>query len=292
MSGRGKRLWAPRLDFSQAYRDVLAFLKNCQAHNLVGSSGGSPVLFHAYLAEGLWPTEGFIDASSVLKFGFDRNPIADQAKQALARLLAVAVKAHFFLAPQAVVVHEPYLFVMPDVSNPGQRRYGLMYPLEHGGRMATVVVAEWDLAMVSSRHTKLPVGHKFPVVLPADPMQWVPLKHWRALKDEAGEQGWFDAGTGRARSQWLASVRAHTDLTSFGDRYGHVLNYGKELNDDVRAVGALWAPGVRRWFLPKGWDVKPVTDYLDRLAAMAPSERYALRWWEQLTYPRDAERAS
>lgn len=284
MSGRGKRLWAPRLGFDEAYKEVLDFLKNCQKHNLVGGSTGVPILYQVYQVDTLWPTEGLVDASSVLRFGFDRSPVADQAKQAMARLLSVVVKAHFFLAPQAIVLHEPYLFVMPDLGQPGQRRYGLVYPLEHDGRMVSLVVAEWDLAMASSRHHKPAPGKKFPVVLPADPMRWVPLKHWRALKDTAGQQPWFDTGAGNARNRLLREMRQHADTATFP--YGHLLRYPKDLNDDVKAVGALWAPGIRQWFLPNGWDVKAVTDHLDRLAALTPAERFAQRWWSPLPPPR------
>lgn len=248
-----------------------------------------PILFQVYQVDSLWPTEGLTDASAILKFGFDRNPISDQAKQALARLLAVSVKAHFFLAPNAIVLHEPYLFVMPDLGQPGQRRYGLVYPLENEGRTLSLVVADWDLSLASSRQPKLSVSQKFPVVLQADPMQWVPLKHWRALKESAGTQPWFDTAHPAARQRWLREMRQHQEVSNFP--YGHLLQYPKELNDDLKAVGALWAPGVRHWFLPKGWDVKAVTDYLDRLASLSAQERYALRWWTGLPYPRTATTA-
>ncbi len=281
MSGRGKRLWAPRLSFDEAYREALEFLKNCSKHNLIGSSN-APTLFHAYWMDTPFPTDGLIDASSVLKFGFDRNPTADQAKQAMARLLSVATKAHFFLAPKAIVVHEPYLFVMPDLGNPGQRRYGLIYPLENDNRLSTLVVAEWDLAMAASRQAKLTAAQKFPVVLQGDNFKWLALKHWRSLKETAGDQPWFDAG--QARNRLLAKVRAHTDLATFD--YGHPLNYSKELNDEVRAVGAMWAKGIRQWFLPKGWDIQAVIEYLDKVASLTPQEHFQQRWWTARPYPK------
>ena len=284
MSGRGKRLWAPRLSFTEAYREVLDFLKNCQKHNLVSSSGGVPTLFQVYQMDTSWPTEGLIDATTVLRFGYDRNPIGDQAKQAMARLLAVVTKAHFFLAPDAIVTHEPYLFLMPDLGNPGQRRYGLIYPLESAGRTTSLVVAEWDLGTAASRNPNLPFTHKFPVVLPAEPMQWVPLKHWRALKETVGASRWFDTNNPNARSRLFRELRQHEDVSTFP--YGHVLDYPKDLNDDLKAVGAIWASGVRKWFLPSGWDVKAVTDYLDRLVALSPMDRYQLRWTAPAAYPK------
>ena len=287
MSGRGKRLWAPRLGFNEAYREVLDFLKNCQKHNLVPPSGGTPTLYQVYQVDTGWPTEGLSDASGVLRFGYDRNPLADQAKQAMARLLSVVTKAHFFLAPDAIVTHEPYLFLMPDLGNPGQRRYGLIYPLENAGRTSSLIVAEWDLSLAASRNPNLPYSHKFPVVLPANPMQWLPLKHWRALKETAGASRWFETTNPSGRSRLFREIRQHQEAESFP--YGHLLDYPKDLNDDLRAVGAVWAGGVRKWFLPTGWDVKVVTDYLDRLLSMTPTERFQARWWVQAPYPKTSD---
>lgn len=274
MSGRGKRLWAPRLSFDEAYREVLEFLQQCHKHNLTGGQG-QPTLYHAFMVDGAWPVDGMIDASTVLRFGFDRSPASDQAKQAMARLLSVATKAHFFMAPKAIVLHEPFLFVIPDLGNPGQRRYGLVYPLENENRLVSIVVAEWDLSLSGSRQPRLTAGQKFPVVLPSDPFRWLSLKHWRALRSEAGELAWFE--TGPARGRLLGQVRSHQDPATFD--LGHVLDYPKDMNEDLRAVGAMWAQGIRHWFLPKGWDVQAVREYLDALAGMDEAGRIALRWW-------------
>lgn len=284
MSGRGKRHWAPRLGFDDAYRVVLEFLQNCNKNNLTAHQD-APILYQAYMVEGSWPVDGMIDASSVLRFGFSRNPVSDQIKQDMAKLLSVAVKAHFFLAPQAIVVHEPFLFVMPDLGNPGQRRFGIVYPLEQDGRTMTLVAAEWDLAMASSRVARLAPGQKFPVVLSIDPFQWLSLKRWRELKTEAGQLPWFE--TGNARNRLLGQVRAHEDETTFP--FGHVLDYPKDLNDDLRATGAMWANGIRKWFLPKGWDIQAVRTYLDRLASMDEAERMTLRWWTGRTPAKNAK---
>lgn len=274
MSGRGKRHWAPRLGFDDAYKVVLEFLQNCNKNNLTAHQE-APVLYQAYMVEGTWPVDGMIDATSVLRFGFSRNPVNDQLKQDMAKLLSVVTKAHFFLAPQAIVVHEPFLFLMPDLSNPGQRRFGILYPLESEGRTFTLLAAEWDLAMTSSRLARLSPGQKFPVVLPTDPFQWISLKRWRELKTEAGDLPWFE--TGPARNRLLGQVRAHDQESTFA--FGHILDYPKELNEDMRAVGAMWANGIRRWFLPKGWDIQAVRAYLDRLAGMDEAERMNARWW-------------
>lgn len=282
MSGRGKRLWAPRLAFDDAYQLVLDFLKNCTKHNLISRQGKAGLL-HAFWMDGTWSTEGMTDASQILRFGFDRNPGADQAKQAMSRLLSVACKAHFFLAPQGLVLHEPFVFVVPDVGTPGQRRFGLIYPIELEGRQSTLVVAEWDISQDAARHPRLLPGQKFPVVLQADSFTWLSRKRWRTLKEQAQGLPWFDQGP--ARNRLLAQVRQHKDLGTFD--LGTPLDYPKDLNDDLRACGAMWAAGIRRWFLPKGWDTEAVQEYLTALAALSPKERYQLRWWTARPYPRD-----
>lgn len=284
MSGRGKRRWPPRLGFDDAYKVVLEFLQNCHKNNLTANQE-SPTLLQSYLIDGTWPVDGMVDASTVLRFGFSRNPAADQDKQAMAKLLSVATRAHFFLTPQAIVTHEPFLFVMPDLGSPGQRRHGLIYPLENEGRTQTLMAAEWDLAMAGSRLARLLPGQKFPVVLSMDPFQWLSLRKWRELKKEAGDLPWFQMGS--SRNRLLKQVREHTDLGTFN--FGHVLNYPRDMNEDVKAVGAAWAHGIKRWFLPKGWDAEAVVDYLDRLEAMDADERQAIRWWVGRPRPRNEE---
>lgn len=283
MSGRGKRIWAPRLDFEAAYSETLNYIKRATEHNILQKQPA--MLYHAYLVDGTYPVDGMQEISRYLRFGYDHQPQTDRGRNAVARLLVVANKAHFFLDNAAVVPHEPYIFVMPDLALGGQVRYGLIYPLESQGRLQTLVVADWDLAMASSHLAKIPPAQRFPAVLTDNPFQWLLISRWRALRKEAEKSPWFGSTTAFARRKLVQQARYHTDLATFP--YGTPLTYPIELNADVMAAGGMWAPGIKRWFLPLGFDVDAAKAFLDAQLARSPQERHALRWWIAARAPKD-----
>lgn len=285
MSVSGKRWWTPRQDFQGAYGDTLQFLQRCKEKNVISSV--DPALFYAYRTDGIWPVEGLQDSSRYMRFGSDKNPAIDEVRQTLARLLSIAIKAHFFLNDQAIVLHEPYLFSVPDLNQAGRSRHGLVYPIEekrgNSTIQRTIVVSEWDLTLDASNQPRIPNQDRFPVVLSSDPFRWLNLKHWRSLKLESAKQPWFENSSDRERKAFMAQIQAHTDPATFS--WGTVLNYEIGLREDVKQVGAMWAKGIKKWFLPTGWDAPAVIEYLDRLQAMSDSERYNLRWWTERPRP-------
>jgi len=281
MSGRGKRLWAPRLDFNAAFQETQNFLQRAESHNLVRPQPAT--LYHAYLVEGTFPTEGMDELSTYLRFGQKDSPQIDRGRLALVRLLAVALKAHFFLAEEAIVLNEPYVFVLPDLAAGGQLRYGLVYPIEVNGRTQSILVADEDLAMVASRRLKLPSAQRFPAVLPDASHRWLNLSQWRSLRDQAIKQ--FGSTKSFARKTFGNQAREHADLATF--TFGTVLDYDRELNPDVMAVGGMWAAGIRKWYLPLGFDVDAARDYLNLQHQRTPAERYDLRWYDLAKPPKD-----
>lgn len=285
MSGRGKRRWAPRTDFNGAYQETLDFLKDCQAHQLpLVDPGQGPQLYRAYLVDGAWPANDGQEISRVLRHSYGHRPAADRAKQAVARLLSVATKAHYFMAEAALVAQEPSVFTVPDLAQPGSWRHGLLYPLDvpsarGPSKQRTLVVAEWDLVLSAHREPRVARGDEFPVVLVPDPFAWLSIKKWRSLRALAGDQPWFEASDHPGRRKLLDAVKAHTDKATFP--YGTLLDYPIQIKDDTAATGAMWAPGVKSWFLPHGFDVDAVKTYLDRLAGHTADEQRAHRWWER-----------
>lgn len=285
MSGRGKRLWAPHLDFEGAYHETLQFLKRCEEHQ-IPLALPAPQLYRAYVIDGVWPAADGQDLTRVLRFGFGNDPVGDRAKIAVARLLAVAVRGHYFLAEHARVPSEPSVFAVPDLAQPGALRYGLVYPMDvpatnAPARQRALVVAEWDLALSAHRPPHVPRGDEFPVVLQPSNRSWLPKSRWKSLRESAGDRPWFAPASNPARRKLLDAVNAHTDRTTFP--FGTLLDYPIEIKDDTAATGAMWARGVRSWFLPHGFDTEAVQAYLDRLARMTPEERTAQRWWGRRT---------
>jgi hypothetical protein len=283
MSGRGKRLWPPQLTLDAAYQETVQFLGRCGEHHLA-ITPGRPTLYRAYFVDGTWPTLDGQDLTRVFRFGFSNDPSGDRTKQSIAKLLAVAVKGHYFMAPTASVPQEPSVFSIPDLAEPGLYRHGLIYPLQipadqrAQGRQRAIIVAEWDLALSASRPANIPRGDEFPVIL-IPRGRLLDKKHWEELKKAAGTLPWFENSAHAGRRRLLEQVNAHSDRASFN--YGTILDYPKGISEDVRATGAMWARGIRAWFVPHGFDAAAVTTYLDEIKAAPLDEQIRRRWWEK-----------
>lgn len=272
MSGRGKRIWAPRLDFDGAFQETIKFIKRSREHNIVRES--APVLLRGWYLEHEWNVGGMQPVSQWLQYGFGADPQDDRIRSALVRLLSASVKAHFFIDEKACVRHEPYLFLLPDLAQPGQHRHGVVYPLEGTGKSGTFVVAEWDVFMSASRK---PRAHPFPVVLQKNSFHWLARSRWRELREAMQAGGTLAAPFDFQKPEFLAKARSHADAATFP--YGTLLDFPRDMNPEVVACGGQWAPGIRKWFLPTGFDSESVIEYLNYVRGLGDEERYMLRWW-------------
>lgn len=281
MSGSSKRLWTPRLTFEGAHKEALQFLMRCREKNVLVDRPAA--LYHAYRLDAAWPTEGMVELSRYLAFSNRDTPDVDRARDAVVRLLCVALKAHFFLDAEAIVRHEPYVFFTPDLFRPGEFRHGLVYTLEHEHRPFSLVVSEWDLTLAASLQPKVKPGDRFPVVLRQDSYKWLETKRWRELKELAADQPWLENRTWGKQRSLMDQVNAWTEVGTFP--FGTLLTYDRAIKDEVAATGAEWARGVKHWFLPKGWDVEAVKEYLNRVATLTDEQRYQQRWWQRIPSP-------
>lgn len=289
--GPGPAVWPEFAGFDEAYGATLDYLKALPEHG-INLRLSRPVLFQAYCVQESWPDIGQQGVSRFLRFGKTSMSAAGggrDAKAAVAQMLSVAVKAHFFMFPNAVVGREPQVIGVPDLSRPGSYSWMLIYPLlppegEAGQRPSTIVVGQFDAQFAASVFPRLSRAEEFPVALSKDPFRWLRRKDWERQKQDAvrgseeyGMSAWFDpAGLSRRRYDLLRKIDAHTDLPSFP--YGEVLDYGKGMRYEMRQVGAAWAKGIRRWYLPHGFDVQAVKEYLDAMAEMAEDERLRHSW--------------
>lgn len=293
MSGTRKRLWAPYLSFAAAFSETLGFVRRCEEKNLpLGLS--EPTLYRAYLMSGSWPMGDGQDLSRFMRFQNSNDPSLDQAKVAISRLLAVAVKAHYFIAEKATVPHEPTVFSLPDLAHPGRWRYGLVYPIDipsdrGPAQSRSIVVAEWDLGLSAGQRPSVPKSDEFPVVLLADPRTWLAKRKWEALRAKADGLPWFDPISNPAKKKLLDAVASHSDKSQFP--YGTVLETPIELKEDASLTGAIWARGIKRWFLPHGFDADPVVAYIQRLVDFPEMERMRRRWWEKREEKRESTKS-
>lgn len=252
MSSLAKREWNPRISLDEALSCSLGWLLRARQKNVL--SNLPPTLYAAYVVDDA-PHLGFMrDLSSLFRYSAKDDPETDRARDQALRLLSVALKAHFFLGRDSLARHEPYLFSLPDLSSAGSCHYGLVYRLE-GRPSQTILVSTCDLGMVS---TLRPTNFRFPVVLTKNSFKWFDKKHWTELGKEADV---FE----RIMKPWAARqelnvIEKWTDANDFP--FGTFIEVPYELKDFIKPSGVRWADALKKWYLPRGFDVEPVREYV------------------------------
>lgn len=263
MTAVAKRQWGPQRSLSEGVSSAIEWFDKAKQKNVL--SVRPPTLYQAYL---VGPIDGLLDwgkpLSEVFRWSNKDDPVAHQARDAALRLLAVAFKAHFFLERHDRIAHEPYLFAIPDIANPHHTRYGLIYRLDQTSK--TILVGESDLGRVAT--AKVWTG-RFPVVLidePATRYKWFHMKHWASLAEQADVYSRISKPSAGKRERDV--IHNHTDLASFP--YGTPFEIPYHLKDMGPAVGMEWARGIKRWYLPLGFDADPVKVFVDHVIATTP----------------------
>jgi len=222
-----------------------------------------PTLYQAYVCVGgpslahtrMRPVSDFFEA-------LDRPPARSEAatqdlavKNSILRLLAVCVKAHYFLFKLDVLEEPPSVFWVPDLMNPARPRFGVYYPFLKSKR--AVMVSEADLAQISSG--KLSLG-RFPVVLTHRPDRWLNADHWMQLEKEGSAlRALLDAP--RRGGPEAAALRATSDPQAFP--FGTLFNVPEELRSIMKGAGLRWAEGAQSYYLPRGFDVDPIVEFFN-----------------------------
>jgi hypothetical protein len=252
MTAVAKRQWGPQIALREGVSLAIEWFEKARQKNVVASK--PPTLYQAYLCS---TSENLLNwakpVSEVFRWTNKDGPAQHQAKDAVLRLLAVAIKAHFFLENKDKVAHEPYVFCVPDLSNASHHRYGLIYRLEESGK--SILVAENDLADAASDRIK---GVQFPVVL-VEGQRWFHLSHWAELAQQADVLSKLTRTWASKKERDL--IQQHTDINTF--QYGTLFELPYDLKHVASAVGLQWASGIKRWYLPLGFDVMPVKAYMD-----------------------------
>jgi hypothetical protein len=271
MTAVAKRQWGPQLQLKECAAIAIDWSEKARQKNVVAIR--PPTLYQAYLCTS---GESLLNwakpVSDIFKWSNKDGPSQNHAKDSVIRLLAVAIKAHFFLESKDKVAHEPYVFSLPDLSNASHHRYGLIYKLEESGK--SIVVADGDLAQMASDRVK---GVRFPVVL-VDGQRWFHLSHWAELAKQADVLSKVTKSWALKKERDL--IHQHKEIATF--QYGQIFDIPYDLKHVAQDVGLEWANGIKRWYLPLGFDIAPVKIYVD----------YLLGQWKQESEMRAAQRVS
>ena len=104
-----------------------------------------------------------------------------------------------------------------------------------------------------------PVGLiKFPVIVSRDYKKWFEQEHWKKL-DKHGDE----------LRKILENKNNKDDIQTCKDQgnfpYGDILEIPNILIGEMKGTGIRWAEGIGKWYLPKGFDLDPVQEYLNYL---------------------------
>lgn len=280
-----KREWNPRISLEEGASCSLQWLIRARQKNVIAPL--PPTLYTAYALDEAPPIGFMRDLSGLFRYSSKDDPDTDRARDLALRLLSVATKAHFFLARDALVRHEPYLFPIPDISRPSDPQYGLVYRLD-GRPIQAIVVASCDIGLVSSLRS---AALRFPVVLTKNSYRWFDLKHWASLAEEGNLLE-------RAMKPWIAKkesdiVEKWTNPNDFP--FGTILDIPFEIKEYAKPAGIRWADGLKKWYLPKGFDSEPVIEYarwLEEAHRDTPAELEAMFWRTPAPRKRDSQAKS
>lgn len=253
MQNLAKRQWRASLSIKEAADMMIDWCIRAREKNVLRKK--PPQIFYAYVLEDTPPLQYFHNVSSVFKYSQKDIPYIDNTRDTLLRCLSVALKAHYFLFQENSVEHEPYFFVSPSLSEPTQTTYGLIYKIEKEDKV--IIVSDKDL---SSMYEKNKIVFSFPVVVIEDSFRWFHMKNWAKIKQQNNLEA-------RAEKPWLnnkLNQQAKEAITKEDlEQYATILDVPYEIKDSIKPLGIEWSNKVKVWYLPKGFDVDSVIEFIN-----------------------------
>ncbi len=260
MQNLSKRQWGPQLSIKQAADVIIEWCIRAREKNVLRKK--HPTIFYSYIVEDTPPLHYMQNIGSVFKYSQKDFPYIDQTRDVLLRCLSVALKAHFFLFPNDAVAHEPYFFVFPDLNEPNKTIYGLVYKIEKEDK--SIIVCEKDILNLFEKSKTL---YSFPAVVIEDSFKWFSLKNWSKIKQEANisdilDKPWIN----KKQIQLAQDAKTREELT----KYATILDVPYEIKEYIKPLGIEWSKNVKTWYLPKGFDVESVQEYIEYMKKENP----------------------
>lgn len=251
MQNLPKRQWGPSLPIKGASDIIIEWCIKAREKNVLRKKPAQ--LYFAYIMEDSPPLQYFNNISTAFRYSQKDMPYHDIARDSLLRCLSVALKAHFFLFPDDNVAHEPYFFIIPSLSEPNTTSFGLLYKIEKENKM--IVICDKDLSLMFDKSKIL---FEFPTIVIEDSFKWYHIKNWSRIKKEANLDN---------TKLWLnkASIEKAKDAATEEElrEYAIALDIPYEIKDAIKPLGIEWSKKVKVWYLPKGFDVDSVKEYIE-----------------------------
>lgn len=264
-----KRQWGGQLSVKGAAEILIEWCKKAQAKNVLRKK--DPQIFYCYIVKDTPPLQFMGSVGNVFKYGQKDLPYMDVSRDALLRCLSVALKAHFFLFPNEEVEHEPYFFTLPNLHNPSLTSFGIVYKISRDDK--SIIVCEKDLSLMFNNSipglppmnaqgnlSDLNIVYEFPVVVNSNSYNWFRLRKWQEVKNTAGIQDknnkpWLD-------KSYLATAKAAKTKEELS-HLATIVDVPYHIKDAIKPLGIEWCKGAQTWFLPHGFDVDSVVEYIE-----------------------------
>ncbi|NCP98219.1 hypothetical protein GW796_00660 [archaeon] len=260
MQNLSKRQWGHQLSIKQAADIAISWCIRAREKNVLRKK--PPKIFYSYIVEDTPPLQYLQNISSVFKYSQKDMPYTDQSRDTLLRCLSVAIKAHFFLFPNDVVSYEPYFFTIPSLNDPNNTIYGLIYKIEKDDK--SIIVCERNLIELFD---KPKVVYQFPAVVIEDSFRWFSLKNWNIVKQAANISEFLEKPWINKKQEFLAQdAKTRFDL----ERHATILDVPYEIKDFIKPLGIEWSKTIKVWYLPKGFDVDSVLEYIEYIKKEHP----------------------
>jgi hypothetical protein len=260
MQNLAKRQWGPQLSIKEASDIIIEWCIRAREKNVLRRK--PPTIFYAYIVEDTPPLQYMQNVSSLFKYSQKDMPYVDQTRDKILRCLSVALKAHFFLFANEQVSHEPYFFTIPSLNEPNNNVCGLVYKIEKEDK--SIIVCEKSLIELFDKPKVL---YEFPAVVIEDSFKWYSLKNWYRIKQEANLADAIDKPWANKKQAQLAQeAKTKEDLA----KHATILDVPYEIKDFIKPLGIEWSKNIKTWYLPKGFDVDSVSEYIEHMKKEHP----------------------
>jgi hypothetical protein len=260
MQNLAKRQWGPQLSIKEASDIMIEWCIRAREKNVLRRK--PPAIFYAYIVDDNPPLQYMQNVSSLFKYSQKDMPYVDMTRDKILRCLSVALKAHFFLFSDRQVSHEPYFFTIPSLDEPNTTICGLVYNIEKENK--SIVICEKNILGLFD---KAKILYEFPAVVIEDSFKWFSLKNWYKIKQEANlsdnlEKPWAN----KKQAQQIIDAKTKEEL----NKYATILDVPYEIKDFIKPLGIEWSKNIKTWYLPKGFDVESVNEYIDYMKKLHP----------------------
>lgn len=264
MQNLAKRGWGASLTIRESADLMIEWCVKAREKNVLRKM--NPRIYYAYVVEDTPPLAHMLPISTAFKYSQKDMPHTDYARDVLLRCLSVALKAHFFIFQDANVAHEPYFFGFPSLEDSTKNVFGLIYKIEKEDK--AIIVCEKDLEPIFKSKRIL---YRFPAVVNDDSFRWYGLKNWAIVKQHAliadKERPWKDS----VSHQSAKDAGTKEELA----KYATILEVPYDIKDEIKPLGIEWSNKVKVWYLPKGFDVDSVNEYVSYVKKRYEAEQKA-----------------